>query len=175
MEIHCHFQFMQSRWSKCVIFIIKSRGLWVCGCGVTELKLDWIRTDEEGTFFFNHLWIPAVRRAWEQPVRDREVMDETRKPKTNERRTKQQVGVRNKQTLRLVLHPPAPTAVLYQLLTERASVYRLVKVYWGDSFKGCGFTSDCFQQMYKKKTLRINKKLWSPTITTLWLKAMWLR
>lgn len=99
-----------------MIFIIKCRGVCVC---------------EGNYFFFYHLWIPAVRGAWEQPVRDREVMDETRKPKINERRTKQQVGVRNKQTLGLVLHPPAPTAVLYQLLTEGASVYQLVKVYWG--------------------------------------------
>lgn len=118
-------------------------------------------------FFFNHLWIPAVRGAWEQPVRDREVMDETRKPKTNERRTKQQVGVRNKQTLRLVLHPPAPTAVLYQLLTERASVYRLVKVYWGIHLKDVASHQTAFNRCIKKKTLRINKKLWSPTITTL--------
>lgn len=86
----------------------------------TELKLNWIRSRSK--LFIYHLWIPAVRGAWEQPARHRKVTDEMGKPKINERRTKQQVWVRNKQTQGLVLHPPAPPAVLYQLLTADQSL-----------------------------------------------------
>lgn len=91
-NIHSDLQFNQTRWPEYVILL-----LWVAilnAIRVLTLKLSCVKSRSE--LFIYHLWAPAVRGAWEQPVWEQEVTDEMRKLKINERRTKQ-VGVRNKQ------------------------------------------------------------------------------